>query len=243
VSCWGYDFALQAYPDVAWTSAFVAQHGVVPGSITRPMVVPGLTGVADVSAGSPTCALLGDGTARCWGCGWPDDGLAGVAPDVPRRVPLDHVTQIAGGDNVGYALTDDGRAYAFEFGMGPTPIVPVELPDLAGASRLFPTPWELDMTPISEVGGGGGAYVAATFPDGTLRVAGDGLAVPVGLVPEATGARLVAASHDVLCVVVGDDEIRCAGANDHGQLGRLRVDATPQPMGAVLWPAAPPALH
>jgi hypothetical protein len=248
---WGNDDSMNAMPDLAWSRAFMAaEGGREPETIPWPLPVPGITNAVEVAASDVTCARLADGTARCWGGSWPNTGIAGVAPVMPRLVPLDHLVGITVGSGFGAAVRDDGQVFAFAVSTGAdVPVAPVAVPELAGATRLFGDPWEFG--PI-EGCLCGTPYLVAMFPDGTLRLwsvlssvaggvaGGDATPVPPGDIPGAAGARLVAASYAVLCVVVGDDEIRCAGMNDRGQLGRGTVDEAPQPLAPVLWPVTPP---
>ena len=70
--CWGEDCYGQLGDG---TSTEPEMCGPVPCS-TTPVAVSGLSNaVAIATGGAHTCALLGDGTARCWG--WNDDGAVG----------------------------------------------------------------------------------------------------------------------------------------------------------------------
>jgi len=271
VWCWGWNTILQSYPDVQWTAAFMAQHGgSEPDFIGPPRQVPLVSGAVDVQSSTGSCARFGDGTAACWGGDIPP-GPPGVEEgngihlgdyDLPvRTVPLDNVAQVTLGDYAAFALRGDGAVYEFGFGPGRTPIEPLAILDLAGASRLFATPWD-DI--VASSGVRNGQYLAALFRDGTVRVrnvaisevvhdqsgaaliSADGgyvtsqekfaSAVPVGKLVGVAGVSMVAAAEQVLCVVIGTDEVLCVGNNAFGQLGRGTVGFASQEVAPVIWP-------
>jgi hypothetical protein len=267
VWCWGFDLTLQAYPDVQWTLDFTAAHdGSPPAYVGSPRPIPTLTGAIDIASGTGTCARFADGTLQCWGGETPPNAPTGFDYNPPiKPIALDHVVQVTVGDYTAFALRDDGTVFEFTFGPGPFPSAPFEVEDLRGATRLFATPWD---GTLGYEGVLRGEYVAAQFPDGSMRVhsvdvitvlhddAGlpialaDGgyqaeqnkdptvlrSALPLGVVEGAQGATLVAAADLVLCVVIGDDEVRCEGDNSFGQLGRTTVGGWQEPLGPVLWP-------
>jgi alpha-tubulin suppressor-like RCC1 family protein len=79
----------------------------------KPVLVPGITGVVRLIAGeASTCALLGDGSVRCWGSN--DEGELGLgkrsSDERPARVTaLADVEQICLASAHGCALTKQGK--------------------------------------------------------------------------------------------------------------------------------------
>ena len=88
--CWGYNAA--------------GELGIAPGTpwSSTPVVVQGLSHAVQISAGfRHTCAVLGDGTAQCWG--WNDVGQLGNGTTTNASAPvvalgLSGVAAIAAGD-------------------------------------------------------------------------------------------------------------------------------------------------
>jgi alpha-tubulin suppressor-like RCC1 family protein len=101
VHCWGMNDA--------------GQLGIKPDTEPhkKPVAVPGISGVAKLVAGeASTCALLGDGSVRCWGSnGEGELGLGTRSPDErPARVTsLSDVEHICLASAHGCALTKGGK--------------------------------------------------------------------------------------------------------------------------------------
>ena len=95
-----------------WGSNGNGQCGVGGAGATLPVDVPTLTGLTDIApGGGHTCALLGDGSIRCWGVN--DHGqTTGATPDGPslRTPELGGKTAkaVAAGENHSCALLTDG---------------------------------------------------------------------------------------------------------------------------------------
>jgi alpha-tubulin suppressor-like RCC1 family protein len=191
-------------------------------------VVPGLTGAVLLAVGSGTqnaCAVLTDGTVRCWG-----DNLYGQLGNAtasfsmtPVVVPgLTGVRSLAAGGVHVCADLNDGTARCWgynsdgELGNGGTAnsLTPVVVSGLAGASSLA-----------------GGAYnTCAAMVDGTARCWGTnslgqlGIGSPVlSAVPQAVsglaGVASLTATFSHTCVVLSDGTARCWGENVDGELG------------------------
>lgn len=147
--------------------------------MATPTEVPGLAGVAQISAGfggldsfvavSHTCALLTDGTARCWGVN--QDGQLGDGTTVGSAAPvvvegLAGVAQIAAGYDHTCALLTDGTArcwggnQAGQLGDGTTIMrtTPVAVMGLSGATQIT----------------AGETHTCAVLVDGTARCWGAG---------------------------------------------------------------------
>ena len=101
VQCWGMNDA--------------GQLGIKPDmeAHKKPVTVPGVSGVERLAAGeASTCALLGDGSVRCWGSnGEGELGLGTRSPDErPARVgALSDVDQLCLASAHGCALTKQSK--------------------------------------------------------------------------------------------------------------------------------------
>ncbi len=169
--CWGDNYNGQL------GNGSVAQFGV-----PSPTTVSGLTGAIAISASGPTgqgahaCALIGDGTARCWGengTGQLGDGTTSQR-NAPVAVGLTGATAIDSGDRHTCALVSDGTARCW-------------------GHNLY-----------GQLGTG-----ATSFTDATSPVAVTGI----------TGATAISATSTHSCALVGTGTARCWGYNASGQLG------------------------
>ena len=219
VRCWGRNDRGQVGNGVAGTTP-----------VTTPTTVPGLTGVAQVeSGGLHTCAVLTNGTVRCWGfntSGQLGNGVAGTTPvTTPTTVPgLSGVVRVSLGSQHTCALLADGTVRCWgsnaeaQLGNGQASSIPVTTPSqvtgLSGATRL----------------GAFEGHTCALLADGTARCwgfngdgqLGDGTTstrttpVPVsGL----TGALEVGGGEDSTCALLAAGTVRCWGGNSRGQIG------------------------
>jgi alpha-tubulin suppressor-like RCC1 family protein len=121
------------------------EAGTETGTISGPQIVPGLTAVADVTAGGAhTCARTDDGTVRCWGAN--DFGQLGDATTVARPTPIiltamrgaralsaggAHTCAISGDKTVAcWGRNDDGQLGDGSTTMRPTPVSVAGLNDV-----------------------------------------------------------------------------------------------------------------
>ena len=209
----------------------------------------GRTAVAVSAGGAHTCALLDDGTVRCWGFG--GDGRLGYGDrktigdnETPGSVgPIDLGTgrkakAIAAGDYHTCALLDDGtvRCWGFgiygELGSGSTANIgddesPASVPTVdLGAGRT------------AKAITAGGPHTCALLDDGTVRCWGFGIygqlgyadvrdigdnepPGSVGPVDLGAGRRAVAVSAggEHTCARLDDGSVRCWGYGGNGRLG------------------------
>jgi len=109
VWAWGYGFNRNLGVELA--ARVMGRH--------TPAQVPGLTGVARIAAFEATVmAVMGDGSVRAWGGELPVFYTGGTRryPGVAQPIVVDglaNVVDIAGGAPRGYALTREGRVYAW----------------------------------------------------------------------------------------------------------------------------------
>ena len=197
--------------------------GGTPPTTTPPTTPSGLTGATAISAGAAhSCALINDGTARCWGLN--DYGQLGNGSTTDSTTPvtvsgLTGVTAISAGANHSCALINDGTARCWGWnGNGATGIgegettnstTPVTVSGLTGATAIS----------------AGGYHRCALINDGTARCWGglgnDG--PTYGMEPVTvsglTGATAISAGTEHSCALINDGTARCWGANDSGELG------------------------
>ncbi|HQR18044.1 MAG TPA: DUF4214 domain-containing protein [Gemmatimonadales bacterium] len=223
--CWGYN-SYGAVGDGTSTSS------------DSPVQVSGLTsGVAAISAGAGhTCALMADGTARCWG--WNANGQVGDNTSTYRYSPVDVVNlpgtlvSIATGNRHNCALVQGGGVHCWGAGdYG-------QQGDSTNQDHWTPTIVPGLESGIVAVGAGGdhacailggGAKCWGRNDNGQL---GDGTLLqrnfPVGVVgfaaggtaPPASGAaQSIAAGSVHACALGPAGDVRCWGDNSQGQLG------------------------
>lgn len=220
-----------------------------------------------VSAGfAHTCAVLDDGSVKCWGFGASGqlgtDGIAEVGSrpgemgDALRPIDLGRrAFSISAGGNHTCAILEDGSAKCWgrnrngQLGIdstrnqGNSPSS--SMADL-GPIQLFATPWQTVA---------GGSHTCAQFTDGRTACWGSGAdgrlgsgstaniganqGSMAGLGPISLGGTAVAidAGGDSTCAVLTNGDVKCFGANDRGQLGigsTTAVGTSSGQMGASL---------
>lgn len=196
---------------------------------TTPTTVSGLSNAVAIAAGSDhTCAVISDGTARCWGInafGRVGDGTESVAT-VPKTVSgLSDVIAISSGEYHACAVLSDRSAWCWggniagELGIGRSG---------TGEYELLPVRVEglSDVITISA----GFCQTCAVLSDGTIRCwgtndegqLGDGTTtespLPVPVVDLANAVAVSTASMHT-CASLSTGEARCWGNNTTGQLG------------------------
>jgi alpha-tubulin suppressor-like RCC1 family protein len=210
-----------------------ASGGVGDGTtINRntPVDVPGLAaGVKAVEAGAGhTCALMQDGSVKCWG--WNPNGQLGNGTTINNLLPGDvgglpgPVRAIAAGDQHTCALLENGSIACWganasgQLGDGSrvrsgTPVV------VGGLSSA-----------VKQISAGG-AHTCALLEDGAVKCWGDdqsgqlgdggyeNRSAPVDVAGLAGGVEYVSAGYSHTCAVMQDRRIQCWGWNAEGQLG------------------------
>jgi alpha-tubulin suppressor-like RCC1 family protein len=151
------------------------------GPAFRPVVVPGLTDIVSVSAGSGTVlALTKDGRVFSWGSNF--YGALGRPPrvelslDTPGEIPgLSDVVQIVAGSGVSTALKKDGTVWVWgsnwqqQFGFP----APTNQPNPNDGWMLEPKQVPGVVNVMSIAVGLNGRHTLALLKDGTLRVWGN----------------------------------------------------------------------
>jgi len=235
VACWGLDGNGQSDSSPKGTD------------FVRPRIVPNIKNAKAITAGAyHTCALLTDGSIRCWGynrdieLGIPvpqPDGLgAGPVVFFPNA-PDGSARRIAGGVGAGTlpgnvqlggyhscALFSQGQVSCWGYNQdGEVDGVPSAPWPAAHKSPTFPSP--------ANAVAAGGYHSCAIGSDNRIYCWGNGDWAQLGdgiarhgthgtqVVRGIETARSVAAGAFHTCAVVANDDIRCWGRNDWGQVG------------------------
>ncbi len=197
VRCWG----LGASGQLGYGGTDTIGDDETPASTAPVSVGAGRTVKAIAAGDFHTCAILDDGTVRCWGFG--ADGRLGYGNtnDVPDPSSVGPVnlsghaaTAITAGPAHTCVILDDASVRCWGFG---------------GGGPGFPEDGRLGYGNTDNVGG-----TPATTPD------------KVGAVKLGAGSRAVAISAGGAhtCVILDDGTVRCWGIGAYGQLGYGNTD-------------------
>jgi alpha-tubulin suppressor-like RCC1 family protein len=187
-----------------------------------------------------TCALLDDGTIRCWGYdaqGQLGDGTITMAKGTPVKVSgISDAVAIAVASSTSCAKSIDGSVWCWGYNgywtLGNNTVgdsaVPVKVLNVANPVGLF----------------AGGGDVCVTDIDGSLRCWGqndwgqlgngssENTYLPV-TVPDISDTRAVAVGGNFNCAISGAGAVRCWGANTCGQLGDGTTVGRQRPVAVV----------
>ncbi len=204
------------------------------GLVAQPTAVP-LAGVRQVAAFAEgnTCALLADGTVRCWGsacCG--ELGSGDVVPQAsPRKVlAVTGAEMLAAGRSHACVVTANGPQL-FCWGQWlDTPTAPTQIVGVGGSVRSL---------------GAGDHLTVLGLTDGTVRVFGDNRFGQLGLglaedasagtptpVPGVTGVVAVANGNSFVHASTADGGVTVWGESSGNQLGVNTTNAVSAPIAA-----------
>jgi alpha-tubulin suppressor-like RCC1 family protein len=202
-----------------------------PAPLQRPRIV-------QIACGDwSTCALLDDGTARCWGTLYmPMYGdavdpaqahsatpvaVAGLRGATAIALGTGYVCAIAGGAVLCWGNNGSGQ---LGDGTTKTRYAPAPVPGVEGATALALAPEH-----ACGLRGGGTVTCWGASSHGALgRAAGDARYVPAP-VEGLRGAVAIGAGHEHTCAVIDDGSVRCWGANRHGEIGDGSTAERPSP--------------
>ena len=213
-----------------WGDNSQAQLGT--GAITAPRLTPvqtvNITTATQLGTGwDHTCAVLADGTIRCWGSNSSRElgvfTFAGLIPTPVQTQGITTATQITGGNQHTCALLADrtvrcwGSNYRGRLGA------------VTSNNALFGTPNISTATQVTA----GTRHACALLADRTVRCWGDneqgqmgdgsptdlaGRPTPVQTLGISTATQLAAGDQHT-CAVLADRTVLCWGRNDAGALG------------------------
>ncbi|MFO0648045.1 MAG: hypothetical protein U0326_17530 [Polyangiales bacterium] len=211
VWCWGYNGDYQL-GDIS-----------AAGTRAAPGPVIGLAGATAI-ASTPTynCALLGNGTVRCWGRGYLGDVATSSASATPVLVSgITDATAISAYFTFACALLSGGTVRCWgenlygQLGDGTTATrgTPVTVAGLSGVVAIAP----------------GFGHACALLSDGTVRCWGNNSSGQLGPFSGSSTSPVavaglssvvgITAGYTHTCAALSDGTARCWGANDYGQLG------------------------
>lgn len=216
VACWGDNFSGQLGIGKFTQHAFVPDRGFVSPQIF-PTTVAGLANVKKIAAQYGfTCALIEDGTVKCWGynkVGSLGNGTADNSATPTTVIGIDDATDIAAGPGRACATLTDGTVKCW---------------GLKGDMVLSSDPDPGNVTPITIPGIADASSVAIGWFDGCVTLKDgkvgcwdlakdeqDTFALKEGL----TGATSIAFGYQHACASISDGTVRCWGRNDGGTLG------------------------
>lgn len=217
-----------------WTRA-ISFYDV--GKLIKEQTRRPLSGVKEIaSGGSFNCALIDDGTVKCWGSNW--SGELGTGPGDsyrlnPRRVDgltgvtdidafVSHVCAIISGGAV--KCWGDNETGQLGNGTTESSSTPVDVAGITGATSIA-VGWRHSCAVVA----GGEVKCWGSNRSGQL---GDGTEVdrhvPVDVV-FLQGAVSLAGGLDHTCALLDDASVACWGRNDAGQLGDGSDGSRPWP--------------
>jgi alpha-tubulin suppressor-like RCC1 family protein/glutaredoxin len=195
-----------------------------------------LKNVIQVASGyRHTCALLRDGTVKCWGNN--DYGQLGNGSKIESNIPvsvsgIDAAVQITTGDDHTCALLESGKVKCWGlnhygqlgFGSSESQSLPIHVFDLKNATSLS----------------AGNDYTCALLKDGTVKCWGYNKEGQLGNGSQNTSyfpivvsgiekASSLTTGNNHACVVLGSGKIKCWGDNEQGQLGNNSTDPSSFP--------------
>jgi alpha-tubulin suppressor-like RCC1 family protein len=212
-------------------------NGTTGGS-TTPVFVSGISNAKAVFAAAfNACALLTDGTVKCWGDN--SEGQLGDGTTTNRSTPvsvvgLSNVVSVSGATTPGgnnsftcAVLATGGVECWGANGFG-------QLGDGTTSSHSTPAPVQGISNALAVTAGDG--FACALLTGGTVSCWGNmyGGTIRYGTTPVAvsgiSGAAGISASYDSVCAVMPSGSVYCWGANNQGQLGNGSFTSSASPV-------------
>jgi alpha-tubulin suppressor-like RCC1 family protein len=209
-----------------------------PPARTVPGAVPGISTAARLAAGeNSTCAVLADGTIRCWGDQVRDPEIDHGRSRVPVPIPgISDAQDVSVGVGTTCVLLSGGTVQCWG-GWTMDPRDPTGQSLMAGPSSPTPVPGISTAVAVAA----GFNYACALLADGTVQCWGDNNSGALGVsdsIPRSmtpltvegiTRAVAVSAGRYHACAILSDGSVRCWGSNWCGQFGTGQIDPSPVP--------------
>ncbi len=234
IKCWGANAAGQL------------GNGTVTPMSTVPVTVSGIANATSVAVGaeSSSCAVLSNGTLKCWGAN--DSGELGTGTtSAPVSTPV-QVGSLAGvvGVGIGWnhtcALLGSGAVHCWGFNYQG------ELGDGTTTDRYIPAVVPALASGVTSIAVGS-AHTCALLGSGVIKCWGNnengelanGTLVnsPTPSTALFTNATSLVAGNFATCARTSAGEVRCSGRNDFSQIGVPNFSRTPQAPGLTAVPA------
>ncbi|MBK6531849.1 MAG: RCC1 repeat-containing protein [Deltaproteobacteria bacterium] len=202
--------------------------GTQTGSVITPTMVPGLSGVVSISSGvAHTCAVLSDGTARCWGMNF--QGQSGAGAGVDRALSPVMVQGLSGAVGISLgsfhscAWRSDGTARCWGDNSG------YDLGD-GSSTRRDAAVAVLGLDRVASLSSGA-SFTCARRTDGAVLCWGTNALGQMGdgtlggaqmtptVVPGLGAVTEVTARGNHACARRMDASVRCWGSDASGELG------------------------
>jgi alpha-tubulin suppressor-like RCC1 family protein len=233
--CWGDNTVGQLGDGTSGTNRLTP---VAVSGLSNAVAIDAGGGYGDIPSYGHTCAVLSDGTARCWGnndYGQLGDGTSGTERDTPVAVSgLSNAVAISAGYHHTCAVLSDGTAKCWgddtygQLGDGTTggySLTPVAVFGLSNAVAIS----------------AGDYHTCALLSDGTARCWGANAQGQLGdnsITPSPTpvavfglsNAVAISAGYYHTCALLGDGTAQCWGRNSSGQLGNDSMTPSPTPV-------------
>ena len=216
--CWGY-----ALGGVTGSGFPCADPAASPQGLNTPLPVAGITNAIDVSMSTAHgCAVLADGSVRCWGNGADNQLGNGVQPywnkycSPVAEVTIPSARQVSTGSGFSCALLLDGTISCWGTGQlgngaSSTAVPPVTVTGITTATQISSF----------------GSNSCAVLADGTVRCwgagqLGNGTSGASSLPVQVTGistATQVSVGNGHSCARLASGAVQCWGGNGYKQLG------------------------
>ncbi len=221
VQCWGSNAAGQLGDNEPWFRL-------------SPTPVPGLqSGVQSIATGaSHSCALLSNGSVRCWGSN--SRGQVGVGDTERQPIPvnvagLSNVSQISAGRSHSCAVTQGSQALCWgsnEFGQIGVEALPDQLTPtvvsglVSGAAMIEAGDFHTCASTASGAAQCWGRNIESQLGDASLS----NQTAPVQVIDLRSGVTSVTAGGFHSCASTNDGSAFCWGLNSAGQIGNNATD-------------------
>ncbi len=197
-----------------------------------PAAVSGLDAhVADIAPGDVfTCALMTDGSARCWGSNSAGelgnaattDSLTpvSVCADSTCSAPFADVVQLVAGDFHACALTPSGDVYCW--GANDDGQLGTQTTERCGAAvsqTCSTVPLQAGLPGPATAIAAGGSRTCAVLQGGAVECWGAGFSPTPAEIDGLGNVEAVAVAANHICAMTATHEALCFGANTRGQLG------------------------